>query len=243
MAKRPFIRKPKRKKHGASFWDSEYTKPEHLKLSNDESEDLAKFTRWLTRQTGKEILNPTSSVLDLGCGNGRNILYLARTFGVHGIGFDISAAAIAQAKKASEGANIHYDARSIAGSLPVEDNSQAIVLDMMTSHFLNHKERLQLREEIFRTLKPGGWLFMKTFLGDGDLHTKRLLREFPTKEDGTYTHPVMGMSEHVYFEEELRAFLEERFTIHKIYRSHKHISRGKARKRRTISIYAEKLAY
>ncbi|MBP9709039.1 MAG: hypothetical protein KBD78_15490, partial [Oligoflexales bacterium] len=50
MAKRPFIRKQKRKQHGTTFWDSEYTNASHLKLSTEASEDLEKFTRWLARQ-------------------------------------------------------------------------------------------------------------------------------------------------------------------------------------------------
>jgi hypothetical protein len=81
---------------------------------------------------------------------------------------------------------------------------------------------------------------MKTHLGDGDLHTKRLLAEVPAKEPQTYIHPVMGVPEHVYFEEDLRAFLEPTFSIEKVYRSHKHVSRGRARKRRTITVYARK---
>jgi hypothetical protein len=109
---------------------------------------------------------------------------------------------------------------------------------MMTSHFLTTAERLHLREELFRILKPGGWLFMKTFLKDEDQHTARLLKEHPGPEDGTYIHPVMGVAEFVYSEEELVQFLGERFLIHKVNRSHRH--RGKSGKRRTISVYAEK---
>ncbi len=243
MAKRPFIRKQKRKNHGANFWDQEYTTGGHLKLSDDAGEDLKKFTRWLIRQTKLEHLNPTSSVFDVGCGNGRNLIYLAEEFGVHGIGYDISAAAIKLATRAAEDHNLTFATRSIAGSFDIADNSQTLVLDMMASHFLNEKERYQLRDEIYRVLKPGGWWFLKTFLRDGDLHSERLLKEFPTKEDGTYVHPVMGVPEHVYFEKELIDFLEEKFVVHKIYRSHKHIAHGKARKRRTVSVYIEKSAY
>lgn len=244
MSKRPFKRKIKRRTHGATFWDQEYANDGgHLKLSDDAGEDLKKFTRWLERQTGRELLNPTASVLDMGCGNGRNLIFLAETFGVHGVGYDISAAAIKQAKAASTQHNLTFETRSIAGDIPLPDESQTFVLDMMSSHFLNEKERIHMRNEVFRVLKPGGWLFMKTFLRDGDLHSRRLLKEFPTNEEGTYVHPVMGMKEHVFFESELVEFLEEKFVIHKIYRSHKHISHGKARKRRTISLYVEKSAF
>ena len=244
MARKPnFTRKKTRKQHGEAFWDAEYKNPTHLKLSTNQSEDLEKFTRWVIRRKREDVLLPTASVLDVGCGNGRNLIFLNQTFGNPGVGYDISKAAIAQAAAASRKMPISYTARSIAGSLTVEDNSQALVLDMMTSHFLNKEERLNLRDEVFRALEPGGLLFMKTFLKDGDLHTKRLIEERPGKEDGSYIHPVMGVAEYVYSEEELTNFLSEKFIIHKIYRSHKHSFRGQARKRRTITIYAEKDRY
>ena len=244
MAIKPnFVRKKKNKKHGETFWDTEYKNPTHLKLSIEPSEDLEKFTRWVIRRKREDVLSPQAHALDVGCGNGRNLIYLARTFGNHGIGYDVSKAAIAQAVIASKGLPIKYKARSIAGDLEIEDKSQDLVLDMMTSHFLNESERINLRDEIYQSLRPGGLLFMKTFLKDSDLHTKRLLKESPGKETGSYIHPVMGVAEYVYSEEELTNFLSEKFIIHKIYRSHKHAFKGRARKRRTITIYAEKDRY
>lgn len=244
MAHKPnFTRKKKRKQHGATFWDSEYKNPTHLKLSTEPSEDLEKFTRWLIRQKRHDILGSEGKVLDVGCGNGRNLIYLSQTFGTTGVGYDISKTAVAQAVSASKGLTLSYEARSIAGNFTLADESQDLILDMMTSHFLNQTDRLTLRAETHRVLKPGGYLFMKTFLKDEDLHTKRLLQEFPGTEAGSYIHPVMGVAEYVYSEEELVQFLSEKFIIHKIYRSHKHAFRGQARKRRTITIYAEKNPY
>lgn len=240
MAKRPFIRKQKKKTHGTTFWDNEYKNADHLKLSSDHSEDLEKFTRYVIRQKRGDVLAVDASVLDVGCGNGRNIIFLAREFGMKGIGYDISVSAIDQAEAASTDFNIDYTARSIAGPLDVPDNSQTLVLDMMTSHFLNQKERTFLRDEIYRVLVPGGFLFMKTFLADEDLHTRRLLRDFPGKEAGSYVHPVIGVDEYVYNLETLTEFLAEKFIVHKIYKSHRHVLKGKARKRRTVSIYVEK---
>lgn len=241
MARKPnFVRKKKRKVHGSAFWDKEYTNPQHLKLSVRESEDLAKFTRWVIRRERHDLLQPNESVIDAGCGNGRNLIYLANEFEMKGVGVDISAAAISQAKAASKDLGISYFVGTAADPLPAEDGTQALALDMMTSHFLNHDERAKLRDELFRVLKPGGHLFMKTFLKDGDIHTRRLLEEFPSKEEGAYIHPVMGVAEYVYSEEELTEFLAEKFIIRKVYRSHKHVSKGKAFKRRTISVYAEK---
>lgn len=243
MAKRPFIRKQKRRRHGQAFWDHEYATGEKFALSTEVSEDLAKFMRWLDRQGGEFMLSRDDTVLDLGCGNGRNLIYLAQHFGITGTGYDISTAAIAQAKQASSELPLTYDVRSVGQDIPLADDSQNLVLDMMTSHFLKAAERTALRDEIHRVLQPGGWLFMKTFLRDGDKHSERLIADHPSDEPNTYIHPVIGVSEHVYSEEELREFLSEQFTIHKIYRSHKHVHRGRARKRRTISVYAQKDPY
>lgn len=237
------VKNTKRNRHGTAFWDQEYTKAEHLSLSTDASDDLEKFTRWLQRQTKLSILNPLSSAVDFGCGNGRNLVYLARNFGMRGVGYDSSAAAIKEAERLSQGLNLSYEVRSIAGTFDLAEESQMLALDMMSSHFLKKDERALLRDEAYRILKPGGYLFMKTFLRDKDLHTKRLIAENPAEEEHAYIHPVIGVQEYVYSEEELVAFLEEKFIVHKTYPSHKHVSRGKARKRRTIAVYAQKDPY
>lgn len=241
MARKPnFIKRKKRKVHGATFWDNEYTNPSHLKLSTVESGDLAKFTRWLERQGNELVLPKDASAFDAGCGNGRNLIYLANIFGMRGVGVDISSAAIAQARRASVDLPITYHVGNAGSPLAAPDESQALALDMMTSHFLDKAERGALRDELYRILIPGGFLFMKTFLKDEDLHTARLIKDFPAAEPGSYVHPVMGVAEYVYSEEELVAFLSEKFIIRKIYRSHRHATKGGGGKRRTISIYAEK---
>jgi len=241
MAMKPnFTRKKKRKVHGATFWNQEYTNPEHLKLSTAESEDLVKFTRWIERQENELILVPGASVVDAGCGNGRNLIFLAQNFGMKGVGVDISSAAIAQARRASVDLPISYHIGNAGDPLPAEAESQSLALDMMTSHFLDAAGRRKLRDEIHRVLIPGGFLFMKTFLKDEDQHTERLLKEHPGTEPGSYIHPVMGVAEYVYSEDELVAFLSEKFIVRKIYRSHRHAFKGRAGKRRTISIYVEK---
>lgn len=239
MARKPnFTKKKKRKVHGSAFWDKEYTNPEHLKLSTTESGDLVKFTRWLGRQDNTTTL--AKNAIDIGCGNGRNLIFLAKNFGLAGIGIDISSAAIAQAKRASTDLSITYLVGAADSDLPAADESQSLALDMMTSHFLDKAGRQKLRDEIHRVLEPGGFLFMKTFLKDEDSHTARLLKEHPGAEAGSYIHPVMGVAEYVYSEDELLSFLKEKFIVRKIYRSNRHATKGGNGKRRTISVYAEK---
>ncbi len=223
------------------FWDKEYRTSENLALSTNHSEDLEKFCSFLVREYKYEYLNKTATVLDLGCGNGRNLIFLAQEFGMRGTGFDISDTAIQQARGHSAGLPITYEARSIAGELPVADGSQAFVLDMMTSHFLKKEQREKLREEIYRVLRPGGWLFFKSFLADEDVHTRRLLRDHPADEEGAYIHPELGVYEYVWTEDAVREFFGEGWELHKLQKSHKHIlKKGRPGKRRTFSAYIQK---
>lgn len=223
------------------FWNKEYKKGGHLALSTTVSEDLEKFARWLERETKREYLNPLSKVLDIGTGNGRNLIYLSETYGLRGVGIDISETGIAEAKKTVGALPIEFSVGSMENPLPVPDQSITIALDMMTSHFLKKAGREQLRAEILRVLKPNGWLFFKSFCADEDMHTKRLLSEHAADEEGAYIHPEIGVYEYVWTEDAAKEFFEPYFYIHKITKSHKHIIKGRAGKRRTLSMYLQKL--
>ena len=233
-----------------NFWNKEYAKTDrrgrvepHLAISDEPAEDLQKFTRFLERNSGKKSLNVTAQTLDIGCGNGRNLLYLVKEFGMRGVGYDISEVAISQAKKSAEEQKlrINFSVHSMEETIPLPDNSVTIVLDMMSSHFLKKDGREKLRGEMIRVLKPGGWIFFKSFLLDDDSHARRLLRESPADEDGMYIHPEIKAAEYVWTEEAVREFFEPYFTIHRIEKSfkHKHAD-GSAWKRRTIVAYLEK---
>lgn len=225
----------------SDFWNREYKTSEHLTLSSAPSEDLEKFTRYLERHYKREYLNAASLALDLGCGNGRNLIYLAENFEMNGVGYDISDVAIREAERASENLPIQYEVRSIEEPLPQRDESVTIVLDMMTSHFLKKNEREALREEILRVLRPGGWLFFKSFLADEDLNVKRLLREHAADEEGAYIHPKLGVYEYVWTEDAMHEFFGKDFELHKLHKSHKHLRKGRAGKRRTLSAYLQKI--
>lgn len=230
------------KKKGAGFWNNEYGKKgAHLAISIEPGEDLVKFTRWLEREYKRTYLNPLVSAIDLGCGNGRNIQYLAETYGIRGWGVDISSTAIAQARAHAEDLPLRFSVGSIAEPLTCPDASQNIVLDMMASHFLNKAERKALRAEVARILKPGGWYLLKTFLLDGDLHAERMLRQNPGDEPGTYIHPEIGVAEHVFTEPEIVEELGEDFFVHKVTKSHSHMKNGQAFKRRSMCIYAQRV--
>jgi SAM-dependent methyltransferase len=225
---------------GQNFWDSEYENSKHFSLSDAPAEDLVKFTRWMERNYGREFLNPTVNVLDLGCGNGRNLIFLSKTYGCRGTGYDISGVAVKQAKTAAGGLPLNFITRTIDGNLEAKDGTYNLVLDMMTSHYLDDEKREELRAEIKRVLKPGGWLLYKTFLLEDDWNAKRMIRENPSGEKNTYVHPTIGIAEHVSTEEEIIKLFEPLFEIHKVEKTGKHIIHGKPGKRRSIIVYMRK---
>lgn len=255
-------------KRKGKFWNREYRQSEHLALSTAPSEDLQKFTRWLGRRMSDipGCLTSDAFVVDLGSGNGRNLIWLVREFGCRGVGYDASEEAVRQAKARAEKdfgltfpgadrvkaksssaadrpdfASPRFAVRSLAEPLPVADGSADLVLDLMTSHVLDRKGRENLRDDIWRILKPGGWFCFKSFLLEDDAHARRLLREHGTGEAGTYHHPEFDQDEHVWTIEELENFFRPQFEIHKILKSHKHRSRGRAFRRRTFTAYLEKM--
>ncbi len=234
------------KKKG-SFWDNEYANKENINISDNPSSDLEKFFRWLERKDKYYLPQKRiSSVLDLGCGNGRNLIYTCNRYKCRGLGYDISSEAIKQAIKKTEECkcNIEFLCRTVDDTIPASDESQKLVFDMMVSHFLPKKRRYELMREIDRVLEPGGFLFLKTFLLDGDINAKRLIREYPGKESGNYIHPKIGVEEHVFTQNEIEEDVSEFFTIFKIYKSHKHLNKkGGANRRRSIVIYAQKSDY
>lgn len=251
-----------------AFWNKEYAHAKHLTLSEEPASDLQTFERWAIRNAEWHPFPKGSMALDIGCGNGRNLIYLCKQHEMKGFGFDMSGIAVEQAVIAAEksfskeGKKVSdmtsFKTQSAAEPIPLVDQSVDIVLDMMVSHILRAKDRQKLLQEIVRVIKPYGWLFFKTFILDGDFHAKKLILEHPDPgidfkdlqtgvsaheagEKNSYIHPRIGEFEHVYTEDEIYEMFRPYFKIHKAIKSYKHFRDGKPYKRRTISVYMERL--
>lgn len=226
------------------FWNQEYKDPTMFLLSEEVSTDLVKFCRWMLKEYGKDALRSEISVLDAGCGNGRNLLWMNREFGINGFGYDISdegiKQALAQAAKQKYGGKLVFKVHSVGDTIPLADESVDVVLDMMASHFLKNKEREQFIKEVARVLKPQGVLFFKSFYMERDGHTKALLAANPSDEKNAYIHPKLGVYEYVWEDATLEESFGKDFICMKKEASHKHHIKGKPARRRSVVCYFEK---
>jgi len=110
-------------------------------------------------------LQPGMSLLDAGCGGGRNLVYFLRNgFKVYGV--DQSATAIVQAKSlATELLNdIESDQFRVENveRMSFSNETFDVVLSSAVLHFANDEEHWQaMVSEMWRVLKPGGILFAR----------------------------------------------------------------------------------
>ena len=226
------------------FWNKEYKDPGMFALSDEVSADLVKCVRWMQKEYGKDVFRPDTTVLDAGCGNGRNVLWLNDMFRVRGYGYDISEEAIAQAQKNATkqqwGNKLTFTVRSLDQLIPLPDSSVDLVIDAMSSHFLRSVERERFIKEVARILKPQGVLFFKSFYAERDSHTKELLEKHSAGEENAYIHPKLKVYEYVWTDAAIQASFGEAFILIHKEASGKHHIKGKPAKRRSIVCYFEK---
>ncbi len=230
-------------KQNNSFWNKEYKDAKHLTLSEEPSTDLLSFVKWVNRNSEWPAFFQGGFVLDVGCGNGRNIGNLCEQYHMKGLGFDISDTAIKQAKdKFAHLKKVNFITENIYNNIDLPDQSVDIVLDMMVIHFLDDSKRQQYIKDIARVIKPFGWMLLKTFVLDNDQNAMRMIKDYPTptKEFNSYIHPKFKALEHVFTEDEINDLFSPYFIIHKKIKSYKHFKDGKPYKRRTVCVYLER---
>ena len=226
-----------------NIWNKEYDTATHITLSEDPSADLLTFVKWVNRNSEWPAFFQGGFVLDIGCGNGRNIGNVCEQYHMKGLGFDISDTAIKQAReKFNKVPKLEFKQGNIYDVLDLADESVDIVLDMMVIHFLDDSKRQLYIKDIARVMKPFSWMLLKTFVLDNDQNAIRMIRDFPTstKEHNSYIHPKFKGLEHVFTEDELDELFSLYFIIHKKIKSYKHFKDGKPYKRRTVSVYLER---
>lgn len=190
-------------------WEQEYRRGTFLTFDTEPQHAVRTFVRLLKK---RGPLGGTT-LLDLGCGTGRNSIFLAEQ-GVIATGYDISPTAIRMAKAQTPAdVSVQFEVRDIGTPYPLADQSIDTIFDITASHALQSEGRAVYLNEISRVLRPGGMMLLRTLAKDGDSNAKFLLKEYPGPEPDMYRMPTTGLIERVYTERELRSVYEPYFTI------------------------------
>ena len=163
-----------------------WNRSHHEKSASEEREDgMVPFVENLQKR-----LPPEASLLDVGCGRGRNTLYLSQ-LGFSAWGCDLSPVALEIAKRRAQQMDLPiYFQVSDLTCLPYRDNSFAGAICV---HVLPYHLKADIAKgirEVWRVLQPHGWLYIDLLdLDDAEYGCGQKLEENTfLASDGTPIH-------------------------------------------------------
>ncbi|KQM69236.1 methyltransferase type 11 [Pedobacter sp. Leaf216] len=120
---------------------------------------------YLFDQLLKGTYSNCDTVLDAGCGTGRNLMYFLKN-GYQVYGIDSSADAIAQLQVSAEqfSATVGKDRFQVSQveNMPFENEKFDLVISSAVLHFAESLKHFEaMLEEMWRVLKPGGYFFCR----------------------------------------------------------------------------------
>lgn len=152
----------------------------------------------LLKETG---LRPElTRILDVGCGKGRNSIWLASQ-GFEVVGVDFVAEAIGEANKRNNGLfkKMRFEVADLTEKWPFPDNTFHAIVDCNTTICIPEPGRATAVAEAHRVLKPGGYYL---FYGIGPTE---LVSKSPGPEPNSAIFPRTGKFEKQYTKDELLA--------------------------------------
>lgn len=137
------------------------------------------------------------NVLDIGCGKGRNSIWLSLQ-GFHVTGIDFVEEAINEAEKRANGLkNVVFKTVDLVLKWPFQDESFDAIIDCNTTICIPSAGRLNAINEAYRVLEPGGYYL---FYGVGPT---KFLDKAPGPEPHSALYPKTGKFEKQYTKKEL----------------------------------------
>lgn len=120
--------------------------------------DTSRFSVWNAVKDFVEIIPKNSYVLDAGCGNGKNMIYMEKQ-NINIVGIDFSTKLLDICK--SKSLNVQEADIRI---LPYNDNTFDYVISIAVIHHLsNENDRINALNEMLRVCKPGGKILVSVW--------------------------------------------------------------------------------
>jgi SAM-dependent methyltransferase len=190
-------------------WDREYTDPIFTSFNREPHQVVKDFLKHLRRKEG--FLLEGKTFFDIGCGIGKDVQYAIENYDMKGIGCDVSPVAIKEAMQQVPKGD--FFVHNLEERMSVKDGSVDVAVMVMVIHALSQKGREICLREVARTLKPGGYFFLKTLALEGDAHAKYLIKNSPGEESNSFIHPDLRISEYVHTKESLKSDVEKYFEV------------------------------
>lgn len=131
------------------YWNNEYGKYTPKK---------PKYDIWLDKYIDVFEQSRDTPIIDLGCGQGSDSLYLSERF-YKVISCDISEVAIKRVKEFIP--EVETRLVDMLEGLPFDDASAKIIIADLSLHYFHWKDTVNIVNEIWRVLKPNGYLFCR----------------------------------------------------------------------------------
>jgi SAM-dependent methyltransferase len=198
--------------HQGNVWEKEYRHPLFVTKNEGPQADTLRFLKFLKKEEKYKVEGRT--ILDLGCGTGRNANYLAEhENNVIGIEISKTALELARNRAHQQGLVVDYRLGDIGEPLNVADSTIDIVLDVTSSNSLNEEGRSIYLREVDRVLRIGGYFFVRALCKDGNKNVKNLLKQSPGKEYDTYIIKEIGLTERVFSKDDFIKMYSRYFKI------------------------------
>ncbi len=184
--------------HRKQVWNEIFKK--RGRVFTEPHEDMPYVVRNL-RKSG------ATTVLDLGCGTGRHVVYLAKDgFTVFGVDHSPEGVKASRQWLADEKLDADLRVHDMTDRLPFDDGFFDAVVSVQVIH---HAETATIRrvvQEMARVLKPGGFVFVTV------PKMKNQARTYEQTEDNTFVPldgPEKGLPHHYFTPPELREVFGE----------------------------------
>lgn len=139
-----------------SFWDRAYADGDH-----EEHWEPPRVPAELAALVAAGAIPTDRPVLDVGCGSGREAVFLA-AHGAPVIGVDSSREAVELARRRAGDAGVAVDVRCASVfELPLADDAVGFAVDRGCFHALDPDDRPRYAAELARVLAPGAGLLLR----------------------------------------------------------------------------------